>query len=101
MAFAFLRDLRDLNVVVLHPDNPEGQFLIDHLRRIGCKATRSWPVPEALPLGTDVVLLAMEHEARADIERFLHGLPQPAPTMLAIVGYENLCVPKTLSELLP
>jgi two-component system, response regulator / RNA-binding antiterminator len=89
MALAFLRDLRDLNVIALHPDNSEGDFLVDHLRRIGCKVFRSWPVPEVLPLGIDVVFLAMEHEARVDIERFIQELPEPSPTMLAIVGYEN------------
>lgn len=97
MAFAFLRDLRDLSVIVLHPHNPEGEFLVDHLRRIGCKATQSWPIPDLLPLGTDVVFLAMEHEARVDIERFIQKLPDPAPTVLAIVGYEN---PSTLQVVL-
>ena len=97
MSFAFLRDLRDLSVVVLHPHNAEGEFLVDHLRRIGCKATQLWPIPEMLPLGTDVVFLAVEHEARLDIERFVERMPEPAPTMIAIVGYEN---PSTLQIVL-
>lgn len=97
MALAFLRDLRDLNVIALHPDNSEGDFLVDHLRRIGCKVVRSWPIPDKLPPGIDVVFLAMEHEARVDIERFVQNLPEPPPTMLAIVGYEN---PSTLQIVL-
>lgn len=97
MSFALLRDLRDLKVLVIHPNNPEGQSLIEHLRRIGCSANQVWPIPAELPLGIDVVFLAMELEERPDIERFIRNLPKPAPTMLAIVGYEN---PSTLQIVL-
>ena len=97
MSFALLRDLRDLKVVVLHPNNPEGHSLMDHLRRIGCDATQSWPVPPTLPIGTDIVFLAMEDEARPEIEGLICNLPKPAPTLIAIVGYEN---PSTLQIVL-
>jgi AmiR/NasT family two-component response regulator len=97
MTFALLRDLRDLKVLVLHPNNAEGQSLTEHLRRIGCSPTPNWPIPADLPPGTDVVFLAMEDEARPEIERFIKNLPRPGPTVLAIVGYEN---PSTLQIVL-
>lgn len=97
MSFALLRDLRDLKVVVLHPDNAEGQSLTEHLRRIGCSPTQIWPIPSELPLRSDVIFLAMEDEARPEIARFIKNLPKPGPTMLAIVGYEN---PSTLQIVL-
>ncbi|WP_209856950.1 ANTAR domain-containing response regulator [Rhizobium herbae] len=97
MSFALLRDLRDLKVLVIHPRTSEGEFLVDHLRRIGCTVSYLWPVPPELPHGTDVVFLAMEDEARPEIERLLKSFPNPAPTMLAIVGYEN---PSTLQIVL-
>ncbi|MFF0952068.1 ANTAR domain-containing response regulator [Rhizobium leguminosarum] len=97
MSFALLRDLRDLKVLVIHPWTSEGEFLVDHLRRIGCTVSCLWPVPTELPPGTDVVFLAMEDEARPEIERLLKSFPNPAPTMLAIVGYEN---PSTLQIVL-
>ncbi|MCD1262105.1 ANTAR domain-containing protein [Shinella sp. AETb1-6] len=97
MSFALLRDLRDLKVLVLHPNNAEGQSLTEHLRRIGCTPTQIWPVPPELPLGTDVVFLAIEDDARPEIERFIKNQPKPGPTMLAIVGYEN---PSTLQIVL-
>lgn len=97
MSFALLRDLQDLKVLVIHPNNPEGQGLIEHLRRIGCSANQVWPIPAELPLGIDVVFLAMEVEERTEIQRFIRNLPKPAPTMLAIVGYEN---PSTLQIVL-
>lgn len=97
MSFALLRDLRDLKVLVLHPNNPEGQSLTEHLRRIGCSPLQIWPIPPEPPFDTDVVFLAMEDEARPEIERFIKNLPRPSPTMLAIVGYEN---PSTLQIVL-
>ena len=93
MSFSLLRDLRDLNVLVLHPRNAEGEALVDHLRRIGCMVNFLWPAPDNLPPGTDVVFLAMEDESRPEIEYFLKSMPKPGPTILAIVGYEN---PSTL-----
>ena len=89
MSFALMHDLRDLNVLVLHPNDAEGSFLVDHLRRIGCTARIVWPVPARLPDDTDVVFLSMDDEARQEIQEFIKSLPNPAPTILAIVGYEN------------
>jgi len=97
VSFALLGDLRDLKVLVIHPNNPEGVFLVDHLRRIGCMVSLLWPVPPELPPDIDAVFLAMEDEARPEIERLLKALPKPAPTILAIVGYEN---PSTLQIVL-
>lgn len=89
MSFALLKDLRHLNVTVIHPLDPDGERLVEHLRRIGCTAHLLWPVPAALPKGCDVVFLAMEAEAREEIARLLKAMPNPAPTMLAVVSYEN------------
>ncbi|WP_413205799.1 ANTAR domain-containing response regulator [Rhodospirillum sp. A1_3_36] len=89
MSFALLHDLRDLNVLVLHPKDTEGVFLTDHLRRIGCDAQLVWPIPDHLPAHTDIVFLSMDDEARQEITAFIKTLPNPAPTILAIVGYEN------------
>lgn len=97
MSFALLRDLRDLKVLVIHPHDSEGEFLVDHLRRIGCKVNCIWPVPVSLPHNTDVVFLAIEDEARPEIKELLGSLPNPAPTILAIVSYEN---PSTLQVVL-
>jgi AmiR/NasT family two-component response regulator len=84
-----LRDLRDLRILVLHPQNAEGVSLADHLRRIGCHVQCQWPLPARLPDTIDAIFLAIEDDAREDIVRFLRDLPQPTPPILAIVSYEN------------
>lgn len=97
MSYAFLKELRNLSVVVLHPLDEEGAALTDHLRRIGCSPQLVWPVPERLPARTDILILAIEDHAREDLRRFLRSIPSPAPTILAIVSYEN---PTTLQLVL-
>ena len=99
MSSASLADLRNLNVLVLHPTDPEGEFLVDHLRRIGCSASQDWPVPNRPPPDVDVVFLAIEDNAGAtvqviphvtdEIKQFVTNLRKPSPTILAIVSYEN------------
>ncbi len=89
MPFASLRDLRNLKVQVLHPADSEGEFLLDHLRRIGCTATMEWPIPDAPASDVDVVFLAIEGDARDEIKRFVSGAGHSGPTILAIVSYEN------------
>lgn len=97
MSIALLRDLRDLKVLVIHPLDEEGLFLVDHLRRIGCMVTSIWPVPPELPPSVEVVFLSIEDESRPGIEKLLKSMAQPRPTMLAIVSYEN---PATLQIVL-
>lgn len=97
MSYAFLKELRNLSVVVLHPMDEEGIALTDHLRRIGCSPQLIWPVPERLPARTDILILAIEDREREDLRRFLRSIPTPGPTLLAIVSYEN---PATLQIVL-
>ncbi|MBR1283813.1 ANTAR domain-containing protein [Bradyrhizobium sp. AUGA SZCCT0177] len=97
MSVALLKDLRDLNVLVIHPLDTEGEFLVDHLRRIGCTVNCRWPVPTELPAHTDVLFLSIDDETRPETERLLKSIAQPAPTILAIVSYEN---PSTLQIVL-
>lgn len=97
MAMQVLKDLRGLRVAVIHPPDEERPSLIEHLRRIGCAVEAVWPVPAHWPAGADVVLLAIEPDARADIARLLKADPARRPTLIAIVGYEN---PATLQIVL-
>ncbi len=89
MSIALLKDLRNLKVIVIHPLDDDGDRLVEHLRRIGCMANLVWPVPPHLPDNCDVVFLAMEDEAREEIGRLLKAMPNPEPTILAVVSYEN------------
>lgn len=97
MSYAFLKELRNLSVVVLHPMDEEGIALTDHLRRIGCMPQLVWPVPEQLPKGTNIVLVAIVDDQREALRRLFRNMVNPAPTILAIVSYEN---PATLQLVL-
>lgn len=91
-----LKSLRGLEVLVIHPADGDGQLLIDHIKRIGCRAEAQWPIPRTIPPATDVVFLFVDHEHRAELSRLMKGVDGIAPTTIAIVDYEN---PSTLELL--
>ncbi|WP_371347683.1 ANTAR domain-containing response regulator [Ancylobacter sp. IITR112] len=97
MAMQVLKDVRGLRVEVIHPPDEERAQLVDHLRRIGCAVGLTWPVPAEWPAEADVVLLAIEPEARPALARLLKADAARRPTLIAIVGYEN---PATLQLVL-
>jgi AmiR/NasT family two-component response regulator len=101
VAIQILRDLRGLRVLVVHPPDNERVRLVEHLRRIGCMVETQWPVPEtwsgSSAGNSDVMLLAVEHDVRADIQRLLKSTDGPRPTLIAVVGYED---PSTLQLVL-
>ncbi|MDB5513807.1 MAG: Two-component response regulator, AmiR/NasT family, consists of and RNA-binding antiterminator [Tardiphaga sp.] len=97
MAIQILRDLRGLRVLVVHPPDNERIRLVEHLRRIGCMAETQWPVPESWSDACDIMLLAIEHDVRAEIQRLLKSSDGLRPTLIAIVGYED---PTTLQLVL-
>lgn len=97
MAIEILRDLRGLRLHVIHPPNEEGGQLVEHLRRIGCMVDVCWPVPPDWPQNADIVLLAIEQDARESIQKLFKVSLESRPTVIAIVGYEN---PSTLQLVL-
>lgn len=82
-----LKDLRTLRVVVFHPDDTDGRQLIQQLQRIGCQVQAFWPPLPSLPLGIDVVFLAVRPES---VDTELEWLQEEdVPTVIAVVTYEN------------
>jgi AmiR/NasT family two-component response regulator len=82
-----LKELRSLRVVVFHPDNADGQQLIQQLQRIGCQVRAFWPPMPVLPDGVDVVFLAVHPEV-TQLE-FEWIAAEDAPACIAVVNYEN------------
>ena len=97
MALQILRDLRGLRVHVVHPPDTERTQLVEHLRRIGCMVEAQWPVPDSWAEGADIVLLAIEHDERVQIQRLLRSDHGRRPTLIAVVSYED---PSTLQLVL-
>ena len=96
MVIQILRDLRGLRVHVVHPPDSERTKLVEHLRRIGCMVETQWPVPDGWAKGADIVLLAIEHDVRAEIQQLLKS-DSHRPTLIAVVSYED---PSTLQLVL-
>lgn len=97
MSVQILRELRGLRIQVIHPPDSEGVALVEHLRRIGCNCETAWPLPEDISPTADVVILSVDHEGRDRILKLVRGIQGRAPTLLAVVSYEN---PSTLQVVL-
>jgi AmiR/NasT family two-component response regulator len=92
-----LRDLRGMRVRVVHPPDAEGVALVEHLRRIGCQVEPVWPMGEASNTAADVFIIAVDHDRRQAIQQLVRGFNGTAPTVIAVVGYED---PSTLQVVL-
>ncbi|HEY0287003.1 MAG TPA: ANTAR domain-containing protein [Pseudomonas sp.] len=81
-----LKDLRELMVLVIHPDNEDGQNLTAQLQRIGCQIRTQWPIPERPPLEADLVILAVTPQTLAvNAPWLLRG----NPPVLPVISFEN------------
>lgn len=97
MSIQVLRDLRGLRIQVIHPPDSEGQALLDHLNRIGCRCETTWPLPESVNPNADVVLISIEPENRQKILKLFSVQQQIPPTLIAVASYED---PGTLQIIL-
>jgi AmiR/NasT family two-component response regulator len=98
MSIQILRDLRGLRVQVIHPPDTEGVDLVGHLRRIGCQVEAAWPIPDHAD-HADVVVLAIDHESKAPIQRLRRGFEGIPPTLIAVVGYEDPSILQIVLEM--
>ena len=81
------KDLRTLRVVVFHPDDADGKQLTQQLQRIGCQVQAFWPPLATLPVGIDIIFLAVRPESMDAEFEWLKG--PDIPTVIAVVTYEN------------
>jgi AmiR/NasT family two-component response regulator len=84
---AILKDIRELNVVVLHPQDQDGEKIGGQLQRLGCKYETFWPELDALPSGTDLVILAVRPETLS-LKYSWMGRPS-SPPLIPVVTFEN------------
>ncbi len=98
MAIEILRDLRGLRIEVMHPPDAEGVGLVEHLRRIGCVTTTVWPLPDEVAAGSDIVVLAVEHDSRVPLRRLFRDQDR-LPTVIGVVEYENPSILQLVLEI--
>ena len=92
-----LKELRELKITVMHPDDTDGLLLTQQLQRIGCQVQTLWPPVQHLPQETDVVLLAVRPDQ-------LHlnlawTQDKQAPALIAVVNYENPTIVSAVLDL--
>jgi AmiR/NasT family two-component response regulator len=87
ITLAVLKDIRELSVVILHPQDQDCEEISAQLRRLGCKYQLFWPDLDVLPLGTDLVLMAVRPETLASQFPWL-GQPS-TPPLIPVVTFEN------------
>jgi AmiR/NasT family two-component response regulator len=89
MARLRLKDLRDLAVAVLHPQDADGSLMLDQLKRIGCRTEAHWPPPKSLPNHADIVFAAISRDHHSALMAMLRKGGAPQPAVIAVVDYEN------------
>ncbi len=94
-----LRELRQLRVAVVHPDDADGRLLVQQLLRIGCQVQAIWPPQPALPEGTDVVFLAVRPDHLQLHYAWTQGEGEHPPTAIAVVNYENPTIVSAVLEM--
>ena len=94
-----LKELRDLFVIVIHPADEEGKALVDQLSRIGCRTELIWPPSSNIPPSVDVVFAGVFFETHEKLKSMLKKMKNPAPTVLAIVNYENPAMLQNVLEI--
>ena len=90
-----LRRIRDLQTVVIHPQDQDGEELVEQLHRIGCRVQIAWPELDQLPLDTGLILMAVRPETLRVAYTWL-GQPT-TPPVIPVVTYES---PTTIEAVL-
>ena len=90
-----IEELRGARVLVIHPRDAEGEALIDQLKRIGCNVRGVWPPPTTIPQDIDTVFQFVDG---SEDTVFPATSDAHAPTLVAIVDYENPTILKRLLD---
>jgi AmiR/NasT family two-component response regulator len=94
-----LRDLRNLAVTVLHPDDDDARIITGQLGRIGCRTEQFWPPPRSFRARPDVVFVTVDRDRHAATVRLLKRAETPQPAVIAVVDYENPAMLQLMLEL--
>jgi len=91
---ALIRELRKLQIWVVHPQDLACDELVRHLKRIGCQVNTKWPVPEDWPAEADVVFCLFNGRVATSTSALKK---ERECTLIGIIEYES---PTIVRELL-
>ena len=92
--YQLLHRLRQMRVLIIHPDDSDRKILIDHIRRIGCHINYVWPAPKALEENIDVVIFLIESKDKKNSISWMAS--DETVARIGIIAYET---PEILTEL--
>ncbi|UQG60858.1 ANTAR domain-containing protein [Marinobacter sp. M3C] len=93
-----IRQLRGLNVLVLHPRDCDAEELLQQLNRIGCRANAIWPPPSCPSDPADLTFIEVRETPDEGITNYLK-LTADRPTLIGLAGYESPSVLQNLIDL--
>ena len=93
-----IRDLRDQNVLLIHPRDRSADELLQQVNRIGSSFDHTWPVPSALQDKFDMVFIDVTDQSASTLKSFLGKREKPI-TIIAILGYENPSILEVIFEI--
>lgn len=96
---SMIGDLRNLNVLVLHPRDSDCDDLIQQIMRIGCNVDSAWPLPRHLPANVDVVFAEIRESISPALGKLLSQRSDKRPTVIGIISYENPSVLQGMLDL--
>lgn len=84
LSLDFLKQLRSKRIAVVHPNDGDGEVLLQQLQRIGCQAQAFWPPPKAMP-EMDVIFCALQSDSMP-LDWLHHG---ETAVVIAVIRYES------------
>lgn len=91
-----LRDLRNVSVVVYHPQDGERDELVDQLRRIGCRVNTCWPPREAIPGDADIIFALFRQDSLTQVLLKALAGRSSGVTLIGIVEFESPAVVESI-----
>jgi len=92
--YQLLHRLRQMRVLVIHPDDSDRKILIDHIKRIGCKVDYIWPAPTLLAQDIDVVIFLIDSKKKKNSTSWMAN--DATVARIGVIAYET---PEILTEL--
>jgi len=91
-------DLRQLRIMVIHPRDQDGEFLLRNLQRLRCQVDLIWPPPNKIEGAADIAFCLLQVETASLCSELMH----PRQTAIAaIVDPADPRAPQLLAAIAP
>jgi AmiR/NasT family two-component response regulator len=84
--------------MVAHPRDHDGELLLRHFQRLGCRVASSWPPDDRLDRNIDLLLCLIEPTSRALLDT---ATAEAGPVVIGIIDGQNSSNLQLLHEITP